>query len=207
MQNDFGFTKHEFTKLKKLNSPTKIQDFLESLSFNHEKDTETCMSPKIVLKENKAHCLEGALFACVALWLNKEDPLLVNLKVKKGDDDHVVVLYRRNKLWGAISKTNHNVLRFRDPIYKNVRELAMSYFHEYFLLSNGEKTMLGYTKPINLKKFGKKWVTSEKNLWKIAEIIFDTPIIEVVPKESKKFLRKATKVEIESARIEEYKKS
>ena len=205
MNKNFGLTKDELLVFKKLNTPAKIQDFLESIPFNYEKNGETCMSPLRVLQNKKAHCIEGALFAGVALLLNGEDAIVVNLKVSKGDDDHIVTLYKRNGYFGAISKTNHNVLRFRDPVYKTVRELVMTYFHEYFLTSNGKKTLLGYSKPINLKKFGTGWVTGEHDLWDIAEIIYDSPITLVVPKENKKFIRHATVVERKSASIKEYK--
>ncbi|MBP6948964.1 MAG: hypothetical protein KBC41_00720 [Candidatus Pacebacteria bacterium] len=196
--------KEEKQFLKSLNTPHKIQDFLDSISFNLEENGETCMSPKRVLKEKKAHCIEAALLAGVCLWLNKKQPLIVSLKVKLSDYDHIIVLYKENGYYGAISKTNHNVLRFRDPVYKNVRELVMSYFHEYFLVDTGEKTLLGYTKPINIKKFGTKWIEREDNLWDIAENIYDTPVIEIVPKENKKKLRLAHELEQDAAKIAEW---
>lgn len=200
-------TKTEKQFLKSLDTPLKIQDFLDTLSFNHEEGGETCMSPKRVLETRKAHCIEGALLAGVCLWLNKKTPLIVSLKVKESDYDHIIVLYKENGFFGALSKTNHNVLRFRDPVYKNVRELVMSYFHEYFLVGTGEKTLLGYTKPINIKKFGTKWVGREDNLWDIAENIYDTPIIEIIPKENKRKIRKAHEVEKEAAQIQEWSSS
>ncbi len=190
--------------LKSLSTPEKIQDFLDSISFNHEKNGETCMSPRKVLIEKKAHCIEGAMLTGVALWLNNKPPIIVNLKVRKDDFDHIITIYKENNYYGAISKTNHSVLRFRDPVYKSIRELVMSYFHEYFLISSGEKTLIGYTKPINLKKFGTKWITSEENLWNIAEKIYDTPIIKIVPEVNKKYLRKASKTERVSADIKEW---
>ncbi len=190
----------------KLSTPEKIQDYLDSISFNHEKSGQTVMSPRKVLIEKKAHCIEGALLAGVALWLHGRPPIIVNLKVRKDDFDHIVVIYKENNYYGALSKTNHNVLRFRDPVYRTIRELIMSYFHEYFLVSNGEKTLIGYTKPINIKRFGTKWITSEENLWDIAEKIYDTPIIKIVPELNKKYLRNASKTEREGANIEEWSK-
>lgn len=191
--------------LKNLDTPSKIQDFLDTLPFNHEKNGETCMSPRKVMQEKKAHCIEGALLAGVALWLNNKEPLIISLKVSnKKDYDHIITLYKENGYYGAISKTNHNVLRFRDPVYKTTRELIMSYFHEYFLIASGEKTLLGYTKPINIKKFGTKWITDENDLWNIAEKIYDTPIINIIPDKNKNLLRKASKMEILSADIKEW---
>lgn len=197
-------TQEEKQFLKSLNTPFKIQDFLDSISFNLEESGETNMSPRRVLKEKKAHCIEGALLAGVCLWLNKKQPLIVSLKVKASDYDHIIVLYKENGYYGALSKTNHNVLRFRDPVYKNVRELVMSYFHEYFLPDTGEKTLLGYTKPINIKKFGTVWIGREDELNDIAEHIYDTPIIEIVPKENKKQLRNAHEIEQEAAQLAEW---
>ena len=179
----------EFIQLNKLNTGERIQTFLEKIPFNHEKNGETCMSPLRVLQERKAHCIEGALLAGVCLMLQGEKPLIVNLKVEKGDYDHIITLFRKNGYWGAISKTNHLVLRYRDPVYRTVRELVMSYFHEYFLTKNGKKTLIGYTKPINLNRFGTKWLTEEKDLWDIAETIYDMPIIAVVPTKNRKSVR------------------
>jgi len=190
--------------LSRLNTPNKIQDFLDSLSQNHEEKGETCMSPAQVLKEGKAHCIEGAMLAGVALWLQGEKPLIMSLKVSRGDFDHIIALYKKNGHWGAISKTNHAVLRFRDPIYRTLRELALSYFHEYFLTTNGKKTMIGYSRPINLKRFGAKWVSSEDDLWDIGNAIFKMPHIPIVPKENKEHLRNAHKVERTAASIKEW---
>lgn len=199
-------TKTEEKVLRTLNSPSKIQDYLDTLSFNYEKNGETCMSPRRVICEKKAHCIEGALLAACALWIHGETPYIVNLKVeeKVGDFDHVVTLFKRNGYWGAISKTNHGVLRWRDPVYKTMRELVMSYFHEYFLVSNGKKTLRGYSQKINVKRFGTKWITEEKDLWDIASTIFDLPHIPVIPKENKKYIRTASAIEKKVASIPEW---
>ena len=193
--------KDDLAFLLSLDQAVKIQDFLDSIPFNHEKSGETCMSPVRTLKEKKAHCMEGALLACTALWLQKREPLILSLKVIEEDYDHVVALYKENGYWGAISKTNHAVLGFRDPIYKTVRELAISYFHEYFLASTGEKTLKGYSRPINLKRFGEKWVTEEENLFFIAEAIFDEKHTPIIPKANQKFLRNATSLERKASSI------
>lgn len=163
------------------------------------------MSPSRVLKERRAHCIEGAMLAATALWLQGEKPLIMSLKVSRGDYDHIVALYKKNGHWGAISKTNHSVLRFRDPIYRTVRELALSYFHEYFLISNGKKTMRGYSRPINMKRFGRNWVKSEGDLWDIGNTIFNSPHIEVVPKKNEKHIRKAHTLERRAASLMEWK--
>lgn len=197
----YGLISEEERFLRSLGSPSKIQDYLDSIPFNFEKRGETCMSPRRVLREGKAHCIEGALLAATSLMLQGEAPLLLNLKVDKADDDHVVVLFKRNGYFGAISKTNHSVLRFRDPVYRTIRELAMSYFHEYFLIGDGKKTMRGYSKPINLRRFGTAWITSEDDLWNIAETIYDSKHTLVIPDGNKRYVRNATELERNAANI------
>src|SRR3989338_6099983 len=129
----FGFTKEEFKFFRSLRTPARGQDFLDSLPFNFEKTGDTLMSPRRVLREKKAHCMEGALLAAAAFWVQGREPLLLDLRSAPDDDDHVVALFNERGLWGAASKTNPAVLRWREPIFKNVHALAVSYFHEYFL--------------------------------------------------------------------------
>jgi hypothetical protein len=202
-----AFSKKDKDFIQKLNTPNKIQDYLDSIPFNFEECGETCMSPATVLKGMKAHCIEGALFAATVLWAHEQSPLILNLKVEQSDYDHVVALYKENDRWGAISKTNHNVLRFRDPVYKTIRELAMSYFHEYFLVSSGKKTMTGYSRPVNLKRFGTEWVTSPNDLWDIAEYIFDSRHTSIIPPKNKRLIRDAHIIERTAADIPEWKRA
>lgn len=161
------------------------------------------MSPKRVLEKGTAHCFEGALLAAAALEYQGQKPLLLDLKTSKKDIDHVVALFKRGKYWGAISKTNHGVLRYREPIYKNIRELAMSYFHEYFL-PNGQKTLVSYSKPFNLNKLGRDWITSHKDLFDVVDALDNSPHISVVPKGHK--LRLADPVEVKAGEITEWQK-
>ncbi len=200
------FNKKELKVLKSLNTPQKIQSFLNNLSFRFEKK-DTYNSPKKILRERRAHCFDGALLGAAALWMNGEKPLLLDLKVaeKKGDVDHVVVLFKRLNRWGAISKTNHAVLRYREPIYKNVRELAMSYFHEYFM-NDGEKTLRSFSKPFDLLKFGTEWLTTEKDLYYLVEALDNSPHTQILSLKQIKNLRKADKIEIKAGEIVEYKK-
>ena len=137
------FSKQELALLKKLSTPRKIQDFLDGLSMNFSENGHTCYSPRMVLREKKAQCMEGAMLAAAALRLAGYPPLIMELKSVQKDDDHVLAVFQIDGCWGAITKTNHGVLRYREPIYKNLRELAMSYFHEYFL-HDGTKTMRSY---------------------------------------------------------------
>jgi hypothetical protein len=197
----FHLTAEEERFLRKLDTPMRIQDYLDSLSFNFEEKGEKCMSPRRVLQEKKAHCIEGAFLAAAALLLSGKPALILNLKVDKRDDDHIVTLFKEHGYWGAISKTNHAVLRFRDPVYRSVRELAMTYFHEYFLVKGGEKTMKGFAGPINLRRFGTRWITSQEDLWDIAEVIYDSKIVSVVPKGNARFIREATKLEQKAASL------
>ncbi len=202
----FSLSKEEEVFLKKLNSPSKIQDYLDSLSFNFEKNGETNMSPRYVMEMKKAHCFEGALLAAAALMVAGEKPLILSLHVADEDWPHAVTLYKKNGYWGAISKTNHAVLRFRDPIYKTVRELAVSYFHEYFLAKNGEKTLRAYSRPINLKRFGTDWVTTSKSLSCITVAISKTKHQALIPRGNEIYVRVASPLERKASSIPEWKK-
>jgi hypothetical protein len=184
--------------LRKLNTPEKIQDFLNTIPFNFEKRGETYRSVEQTLAHGTAHCFEGALVAAAALALQKQKPLLLDLKSSKKDDDHVVALFRRGKYWGAISKTNHAVLRYREPVYRSVRELALSYFHEYFL-PNGTKTLQSYSRPFHLQKFGTEWLTSKENLFHLVDALDASPHFRIVPKGLK--LRKADSIEIKAGEL------
>ncbi len=202
----FGLSTQELAILKKLSTPHKIQDFLDSLPQNHEEWGDTCRSPRAVLRDKKAHCIEGALLAATALWIHGQKPLLLDLKTTDDDFDHVVALYKKGSHWGAISKTNHAVLRFRDPIYNTVRELALSYFHEYFLGDSGKKTLRSYSRPFSLKSFGIKWVTSEDDLWDITEALDKSPHFKIIPKGHEKHIRLASHVERKAGNIPEWTK-
>jgi len=202
-----GLSKTESAILKKLSTPIKIQNFLDAMPVNWEKRGETYMSVRRILREKKMHCLEGAFLAATALWLRGEKPLVMDLKTNGSDDDHVVALYKKNNHWGAISKTNHATLRFRDPIYKTLRELAVSYFHEYFDNRTGKKVLMSYSQPFNLKRFGSKWITAEEDLFQIMEAIDDSPHLMIFPKKNAKFIRRADKMEKKAGRLIEWKKT
>jgi hypothetical protein len=203
----FDLSKEELRIVKALSTPAKIQDFLDTLPINHEKEGETSFSPRIVLANKKAHCFEGALFAAAVLAIHGEKPLIMNLRTIPQDDDHAVALYERNGYWGAVSKTNHVALRFRDPVYKTLRELAASYFHEYFLNERGLKTLRAYSKPLNLRRFGSAWVTSEEPLWPLAHALRDSVHTELFPPENRKYIRHATPLERRAGGIVEWPES
>lgn len=195
----------ELAIFKKLNTPHKIQDFLEDVPINFDKGKDTLMSPRRLLRAGRAHCIEGALFAAAVLWFHGHKPLLLDLQATDDDYDHVVALFRENGLWGAISKTNHAVLRYREPIYRSVRELALSYFHEYFD-DLGKKNLRNYSQSFSLVRFGVDWVTSEKNLWYIAETLDGSRHYPILTKSAIADLRRADMVEIEAGKIVQYKK-
>ena len=197
--------------LKKLNTPNKIQDFLDKLPFNLERRGETYRSPGEVLKHKRAHCFEGALLALAALHLNGKKAFLLDLKTSdlKNDADHCVTLFTegrgRDKRWGAISKTNHAVLRFRDPIYLSPREIAASYFHEYFL-NDGKKTLTSHSEPFDVVvKFGIDWVESHEDLDEIALALDRSKHYNFYNKSQRKSLRKASKLEIRASLLAEFK--
>jgi hypothetical protein len=206
-QPPYGLTKEEFEVLRALSTPVLIQDYLDTLAINFEKRGETCMSPRRVIRTQRAHCMEGALFAATALMLAKKRPLLLDLKSAKGDDDHVVVLYRENGRWGALSKTNHATLRFRDPVYQTVRELALSYFHEYFLNGSGEKTLRSYSSPFSLRKFGTDWITSEEDLWHIPRALDHSRHYPIAPTRILRATRPAASLERAAGKLTEWKRT
>ena len=201
-------TKPELALVKRLSTPHKIQDFLDTLLFNFEKKGETYMSPRRVMREKKAHCFEGALFATLALTYHDYANYLLDLKVKKSakdDQDHTLCIFKINNFWGAISKTNHSVLRWRDPIYSSVRELVMTYFHEYFL-NDGGKTLYSYSKPFDIwKTFDLDWITEEKDLDEVALKLDRSVHTSFIPKKNNKFIRKVGKTEIKGAQVTEWR--
>ena len=213
-------TKEEVKIFKKLNSPRKLQDFLNSIPANFEKEGETLMSPRRVLNENKAHCMEGALLAAAVLWFHGQKPLLLDLKTADSDFDHVVALFRRDESgqkagkkatsalghWGAISKTNHAVLRYREPVYDSPRELAMSYFHEYFM-DSGFKTLRSYSASFDLSTRKVEpcgWITAEKDLWEISDLLDNSPHYQILDRKMMASLRRADAIEIKAGKLTEW---
>lgn len=193
------FTKKEIAFLKKLDTPGKVQDYLNSIPFNFEKSGETFKSPIQVMRENNAHCIEGATLGAYALSLYGHKPYLLHLQTTDDDFDHVIAPFEIDGLWGALSKTNHSVLRYRDPIYKNIRELVMSYFHEYFL-DNGKKTLRGYSELLDLATFQDGWECEDGNLWGIDDELDEIKHFEILPPEAINNLRKAEKIEIDACK-------
>jgi len=171
-REDLGLTKAEFAVLRRLDTPGKIQDFVYRLDQNFEERGETCQTVREVLSTRKAHCIEGAMLAACAFWVHGEPPLLLDMRAVR-DFDHVVALFRRQRRWGAISKTNGVFLRSRDPVYSGLRELAMSYFHEY-CNRREHKTLREYSLPYDLRRVDPHiWVSGESHAWRVAEALDD----------------------------------
>src|SRR5579885_2708995 len=159
-----GFSRREQTTLRALRTPAEIQRFLdEEIGYNKEKDGETCRSPRRVLRDHTAHCLEGALLAAAALAVQSFPPLLLDLEAVR-DDDHVLAIFRSRGHWGALAKSNYSGLRYREPVYRTLRELVMSYFEHYYNLRR-ERTLRRYSRPVNLARFDRQaWMTSEDDV-------------------------------------------
>jgi hypothetical protein len=147
--------------------------------------------------------MEGALVAALALSMHGHRPLILDLKTTDEDVDHLVALFRKDGCWGGITKTNHAVLRYREPVYHTVRELAMSFFHEYFLHS-GKKTLRSYSRPFDLSKWNGDWITSEDDLWELQTDIDESPHIPMLTRQQIAGLRKADGIEIRAGRLTEW---
>jgi hypothetical protein len=167
-REDLGLSAAEFAVLRRLDTPHKIQAFLTALRQNFEPDGDSCRPVRVVLRSRSAHCIEGAMLAAAALWVHGEPPLLLDLRAQR-DVDHVVALYRRNACWGSLAKANGPMLRGRDPVYRTLRELAMSYFHEY-VNKRGHKTLREYSRPYDLRALDPAlWVSGERDVWELVE--------------------------------------
>src|SRR5690242_13310211 len=172
----------ELKTFRQLSSPHRIQDFIDSLAVNMELDARTYMSPRRVLATGQAHCVAGALLAAAALAFHGERPALLDFQAAYHDEDHVVALFRANRHWGAISKTNHPGLRYRDPIHHSVRGLAASYFHEYYLW-DGRKSLRCFSRPFDLSRYApERWVTAAKDLDWLVHALDASPHSPIIPK-------------------------
>jgi len=173
----------ELRVLKGFASPMQIQAYLNRLPYN---ERSTALSPRRVMQEGRAHCFEGALFAAAALRFLDFPPLVVDLAAKN-DDDHVVALFRVNRLWGAVAKSNTTLLRFREPVYRTVRELVMSYFDLYFN-TKGVKSLWSYSRPVDLSRYDRRgWMTAEDDLHYIGDHLSALRHTKVVPDPQRRY--------------------
>jgi len=172
-----AFTPAEIRKLRSLKTPYGIQRFLDDMPYHL---ADTSFSPRLVLRENTSHCFEGAMLAAAALRANGCPALVLDLEAVF-DTDHVIAIYKERRHWGAIAKSNYTGCRYREPVYRTLRELALSYFEVYFNLRR-ERTLRTFSRPVNLKRFdNKNWMTTEEPLWFIAEYLFTihhTPLLK-----------------------------
>jgi len=170
-RNNFGFTARERSVFRRLSSPQKIQRYLDvDLGYDIGANGARCRSPRIVLRDKTAQCMDGALFGGAALRMIGYPPLLLDLEAVR-DDDHVLAIFRARGHWGAVAKSNYAGLRFREPVYRTLRELVMSYFDHYYNLA-GEKTLRNYSRPVNLRRFdAMRWMTTEEDVWAIPEYL------------------------------------
>jgi hypothetical protein len=176
----YGFDAGETRVLKALKTPEQIQRFLDTeIAYNKEPDGDTLRSPRRVLRDKVAHCMEGALLAAAALRVQGFPPLLLDLEAVR-DDDHVLAVFKQHGHWGAIAKSNYSGLRFREPVYRSLRELVISYFEHYFNHSR-EKTLRNYSRPVNLSRFDRMgWMTAEDDLWPISEYLTEIPHVSLL---------------------------
>jgi hypothetical protein len=176
----YGLDAREMRVLKSLKTAERIQRFLDTeIAYNKEPDGDTIRSPRRVLRDEVAHCFEGALLGAAALRVQGYPPLLLDLEATR-DDDHVLAIFRQQGCWGAIAKSNYSGLRFREPVYRSLRELVMSYFEHYFNLAR-EKTLRNYSRPVNLARFDRiGWMTAEEDLWVISEHLEKIPHVALL---------------------------
>jgi len=200
---ELDLTVEERSLLRSQSSPQKLQAFVNAIPINFELDGDTCYTVRQVLRHRRAHCIEGALVAACALWLNGEPPLVLDMRAQ-GDWDHVVALFRRNGLWGAIAKSNHVALRGRDPIYRSVRELALSYFHEYHN-EQGERTLREYSRPFDLRALDPKdWVSGDAGAWEAERRIDLARHYRLFPPSQQRHLTSIDAMEWRAKRLVEY---
>ena len=172
-----GFTPAELRKLRSFKTPAGIQKFLDELSYNLKFDAR---SPRSVLHDRTASCLDGGIFGAAALRAIGFPPLIFDLEADH-DTDHVVAIYKVRGHWGAVAKSNFTGCRYREPVYRNLRELALSYFNIYFNL-RFERTLRRYSRPVNLTRFDdRNWMSTEKPVWFIAEYLCEIPHIRLLP--------------------------
>jgi hypothetical protein len=172
----FGFTLSELRQLRALKTPAGVQKFLDDLPYNL---SYTAASPKKVLHDRTASCLEGGIFAAAALRVLGFPPLIFDLEAEQ-DTDHVIAIFKLRSHWGAVAKSNFTGCRYREPVYSSLRELAMSYFNIYFNL-RGERTLRRYSRPVNLERFDdREWMTTDKPVWFIAEHLCEIPHISLL---------------------------
>lgn len=186
-----------------LDTPHKIQDYVSSLGMNYEEGGDTCRSAACAIQSGVAHCIEGAFISAAALWMGGSPPLLMDMQASEDDDDHVIALFRSHGCWGAISKSNHVWLRWRDPVYRTLRELAMSYFHEY--ANEGKKTLRTYSASFDLRRFpNETWMTNQNDCWDVAQALDDGRHYHLLTPAQSRILRQRDRMEMKADKLLQY---
>ena len=197
-----GLTEEEGAVLRALRTPEDIQHFIVGLHANFEEEGDTLRSVRGVLRHRKAHCIEAAFTAACALWLQGLPPLLLDLTAK-GDSDHVIAVFKRGATWGAISKSNHVWLRWRDPVYRSPRELVMSYFHEY--TNKERKSLRSYSLPVDLRRFPTAmWVSNEDDCWEVGAALCDVKHFRILTRAQEKRLLPRDETELRADDMVQY---
>ena len=200
---DLALSAKERGTLMRCSTPHALQAFINAIPINHELEGDTCYTVRQVLHQRKAHCIEGALVAACALWLRGEPPLILDMRAR-GDWDHVVALFRRGGLWGAIAKSNHVALRGRDPVYRSLRELALSYFHEYHN-ERGQRTLREYSRAFDLRALDPEdWVTGEAGAWEAERRVDLARHYALIPASQARYLSRIDAMEWKAKRLVEY---
>jgi len=192
----------EKAAFRKLTSPARIQRFMdEEIGYNKEPRGPTCYSPRRVLQERVAHCMEGALLAAMALRRLGYPPLLVDLEAVR-DSDHVLAVYRIDGHWGAVAKSDYAGLRSREPVYRSIRELAMSYFEHYYNPTR-EKTLRAYSRPVNLARFDRRvrWMMTLEDVWAIPAHLVTVPHTAILTKAMERRLARIDSKLYEAGRV------
>jgi len=202
---EVGLTRAMTTRLAGLRTPERIQDFVTGLRWNHQADGPTALSVVGVLRHGHAHCIEGAFVAACALWLNGHPPLLIDLGAARGDVDHVMALFRRGRYWGAISKSNSPYLRYRDPIYRTLRELSLSFFPQY--VKHRRKTLRTYSVPVDLRRHDPAlWVTREGFCHEMVDTLTGARHFDILPADGQSKLRPIDEIEARANLLRDYPK-
>lgn len=191
----FGFGPSQLRKLQALKTPVGVQQFLDEMPYNLG---YTARSPKKILRERTASCFEGAVFAAAALRILGFPPLIFDLEAEQ-DTDHVVAIFKQRGHWGAVAKSNFAGCRYREPVYRTLRELAMSYFNIYFNL-RFQRTLRRYSRPVNLARFDRwNWMSTNKPVWFIAEHLCEIPHTSLV---TRAMVKNLTRLDSRSVKAE-----
>jgi hypothetical protein len=204
LADELGLTAAETAVFRPLTTPSRIQGFITDMPANFEHSGDTCYSVRAALRENRCHCIEGAFIAACALLLHGRRALLLDFQAA-GDDDHVCALFKLDGHWGAISKSNSLWLRWRDPIYRSVRELAMSYFHEY--VNANRKTLRRISRPFDIGAYRPEdWITGEQ-CWDVAIEIDSSPHVDIITPAQARRLRRRDSLELRADDLKDSKRA